>query len=271
MTPETRRAEKFDAAIKHLDWCAQVPHTIDQLVGIYAEKTRTTQRPLRHGMTNDEILSSITQHSGGGGRGGHSDPTAQAALYGEPDAIDDDGTLAEIRGTIEAIGAHALELDDLCAMSVDESVWRPPATDPTLTGQVRDAVSRLHHARPLLDLTAQVHPHADWLLHEIAEAACWLHDKTRGIWDQYRGDQLPVAEQKAISECGNCKGHGITGTLATRDGLCDRCARFQSDNKCLPDQRIVRAWDRGSKSIPNGWVIEAKAASKVKPGRSRAS
>ena len=45
MTPETRRAEKFDAAIKHLDWCAQVPHTVDNIVGIYAEKTRTTQRP----------------------------------------------------------------------------------------------------------------------------------------------------------------------------------------------------------------------------------
>ena len=40
---------------------------------------------------------------------------------------------------------------------------------------------------------------------------------------------------------------------------------------CLPDQRIVRAWDRGSKSIPNGWVMECKAGAKVKPGRSRAS
>ena len=270
MTRETRRAEKFDAAIKRLDWCAQVPHTVDNVVGIYAEKTRTTQRPLRHGMTNDEILSSITQHSGGGGKGGHADLTAQAALYGEPDAIDDDGTLAEIRGTIEGIAAHALELDDLCAMSVDEPKWRPPATDPTLTGQVRDAVSRLHHACPLLDRTAQVHPHADWLLHEIAESAGWLHDKTRGIWDQYRGDQLPVAEQKPIEPCRLC-GTWRNGTIAVSRGRCEQCTTFQGHHNCTPTERIVTYWEAHGRtgrnvSTPPGMILEAKAASRRKVG-----
>lgn len=262
MTPETRRAEKFDAAIKHLDWCAAVPHTVDAVVGIYAEKTRTTQRPLRHGMSNDEILSSLTNHNGGGGKGGHSDPTAQAALYGEPDAIDDDGTLAEIRGTIEAIGAHALELDDLCAMSVDEPVWRPEVTDPTLTGQVRDAVSRLHHCRPLLDLTAQVHPHADWLLHEIAESAGWLHDKTRGIWDQYRGDQLPVVEQKPIVPCRIC-GDWRTGTIAVAAGRCAECSTFHSNHQCERTEPIVRRAEYGKGPTP-AQMIEARAAKKSK-------
>lgn len=78
-------------------------------------------------------------------------------------------------------------------------------------------------------------------------------------------------DSRRHTECTNCRSHGVTGTTATTEGLCGHCSRFQSDNKCLPDQRIVRAWDRGSKSIPNGWVMECKAAAKVKPGRSRAS
>lgn len=262
MTPNTRRAERFDAAVRHLDWCAQVPHTIDNIVGIYAEKTRNTSRPMRHGMTNDEILSSLTNHSGGGGKGGHSDPTAQAALYGEPDAIDDDGTVAELRGTIAGIAAHALELDDLCALSVDEPVWRPPSTDPTLTGQVRDAVSRLHHCRPLLDRTADVHPHADWLLREIAESAAWLHDKTRGIWDQHRGDQLPVAEQKPIVECRIC-GDWRTGTIAVAAGRCSDCSTFHGNHGCERTEGIVRRAEYGKGPTP-AQMIEARAAKKSK-------
>lgn len=268
-TVNGRRAQRFDAAVAHLDWCAAVPHTVDAIIGIHAEKTRDQPRPMRHGMTNDEILSSLTSHGGGGGKGGHSDPTAQAALHGEPDAVGDDLTLAEVRATIESIGGHAHELDDLCCDSVDEPRWRPPSSGSSLTSQIRDATSRLHHARPLLDRTADVHPHADWLLVEIAESAAWLHEKCAEIWRASRGEAMPVAVQRERLTCEDCARHGVQSDVADNSRTrCAKCLRFRREYHVAPTADIVRSWDAGRQRLTPGMIAEAKAQARKRTKRS---
>lgn len=78
--------------------------------------------------------------------------------------------------------------------------------------------------------------------------------------------------QKAIGSCTNCTRYGINAD-APAGGLCAPCARFRSENKCLPRALACREQDRkGLKARYTAAMIEeAKAAAKVKPGRSKAS
>lgn len=272
MTAE-RRTTALASTADHLGWF-QIPRTLDNIIGIYAEATRETQRPMRHGLSNDEILAEMVKRNSGGGTGGHSDPTATVALWGEPDARDDaDGTLGMIDADLARITEAASELDHTCS-----AILGLAPLGGNFTGRqarLNAALSMLTHLRPNLEpaIAAGADEHRiDELIHvKLHESAQGLRIKCQEIWQASRGDSRPVVVQRAIAECSNCSSHGITGTIAGALGLCANCRRFQSDEKCLPDQRICRAWDRGSKCIPNGWKLEAKAAAKVKPGRSRAS
>ena len=278
MTPEQlRRSEAITAALDALGWF-RIPHTVDSVIGVYAEATRESSRRLPYGASPTELADvlRVSESAAGYGKGGHSDPTAHAALRGEPDAVDPDETLPQIDHALGMILAGATEADHLIADALGRDRWNPKPSELGRQGQVTDAVSRIEHLRPNLE-TALLAPgvdtaHIDGLVRiDVAETAAWLHTKCVNIWTASRGDHRPAEQSRRHSECTNCKGHGITGTTAQSDDLCAKCSRFQSDNKCLPDQRIVRAWDRGAKSIPNGWVMECKAGAKIKPGRSRAS
>lgn len=93
----TRHAESLARSIGHLDWF-KIPHTLDQVVGIYAEATAELAGTTSRSRSNSEMVEAIRAQSlaGGHGKGGHSDPTPAAALRGQPDAVDDDETMGMI-------------------------------------------------------------------------------------------------------------------------------------------------------------------------------
>lgn len=243
-------------AAQHLAWCATIPHTIDQVLGIYTEALSGQGRPMRHGMTNDEILRAITARIGGRGSG-HSDPTPNAALRGEPDAIDDgDETIASITTAIVSLDALTAEL--VAAVPID------PGPEAARTG--RDRTDTLRACEVRLHRCASHVDHRDDLGHlihgEIGETAAWLHAKAEAIWLASRGEHKPVAVQRDLVEC-SCCSRWRSGTIARTRGLCEQCATFQGHHRCLPTEPIVRRWDYGKGATP-AQVLEAKAASKAR-------
>lgn len=267
-----RLHQALATAIGHLEWFA-IPHTVDQIIGLYSEALAGTTMRYRHGVSNDELLEAIraSGSSTPGGKGGHSDPTADAALRGEPDAIDDtDGTLGAIDACLRTIGDAARELDHLGADATTTQRWHPPASGYGRQGTLAVIVARLHHAQPTLDAATQLDPDlVDELVRtHIAESAAWLHEKCTEIWRASRGDAMPVAVQRPIVECSCCSAWR-KGAIARTRGLCDQCATFQGHHRCLPTEAIVRRWDYGKGATP-AQVLEAKAAGR-KRRRSAAS
>lgn len=267
-----RLHQALATAISELEWFA-IPHTVDQIVGLYSEALAGQTMRYRHGVSNDEMLEAIraSGSSTPGGKGGHSDPTADAALRGEPDAIDDaDGTLGAIDACLALLEDAARRLDHLGADSCGRVRWHPPRAADGRQGRLSMVISRLHHAAPTLDAAAQLDPDlVDELVRtHIAESAAWLHEKATEIWRASRGEAMPVAVQRAIVEC-SCCSPWRKGTIAQARGLCQQCATFQSHHRCLPTEAIVRRWDYGKGATP-AQVLEAKAASR-KRRRSAAS
>lgn len=263
-----RRASAIAETVETLGWCVTIPHTIDQVIGIYAERTGATSRPMRSGMTNDEILSRLTSRTdSGGGKGGHSDPTARAALWGEPDAVDDDETVANIRAAVTLCHETAVEIGGICADALAAPHWRPPAP-LTLTQTVSVTVAHIHHWSPSVEHTAanlrgEELAHLDTLVRTaLAETATWLHDKAFGIWDLHRGETLQAAVQRTIVECRVHQAwvKNPPNAMPGKD-LCTRCVNFQERYRCEPTEPIVRRWDYGSEATP-GQILEAKAASR---------
>lgn len=262
MTAEQRTAA-LTATIDNLAWF-KIPHTLDQVVGIYAEATAESHGTQARTMTNEEILSSITSRAnGGGGKGGHSDPTPMAALWGEPDARDDaDGTLGMIDADLARIVEAADELDRTCSPTPLIAVRARASRQE----RISRAVSALHHVRPHLEpaITAGAdEARMEYLIRfDLAESAEGLTLKCEEIWRASRGDTRPVAIQRAITECSCCSAWR-KGTIATRAGLCDECANFKSNHSALPIEGIVRRWDYGKGATP-ALVLEAQAAMKRK-------
>jgi hypothetical protein len=257
-----RRAAAITATLEDLTWCVTIPHTIDQVIGIYAERTSSTSRPMRSGMTNDEILSRLTSSTdSGGGKGGHSDPTAIAALWGEPDATDDDETVGTIRAAVALCSETATEVGDICG-----APWIPPS-QPGLTAAVSTTISRIHRWAPLVEPTAgQLHgddlAHLDTLVRTaLAETAAWLHAKAFGIWDIHRGETMTAAVQRTIVAC---RVHEAwvkyPPNAAASSDLCPKCLTFQERYRCTPTEAIIRRWECGTDATPPGMIIEAKAA-----------
>lgn len=257
--PRTDRAALapiLRGSIASLDWLNTIPHTIDQVIGLHAEATRNAPRKLRHGLTNDEIIASISG-GGGGGSSGHADPTATAALWGEPDAVDD-LDLQAIDSALELCWETAVELDHAGAKACDLNPWNP-IRQRGRAGTVQGTLAHLHHATPNLAAAEEVDPgHVRFLVVTVLDdSASWLHRKAEGIWKGSRGHLAPAAVQRAIVECSNCS-PWRKSTIAWRKGLCKQCADFQDDHKCRPTEAIVRRWEYGQGATPSQ-ILEAKA------------
>ena len=259
MTTRTT-AQILQSSITNLGWFNVTPHRIDQVIGLHAEATRHQPRMMRHGMTNEEIIASISG-GGGGSTSGHADPTATAALWGEPDAVDDLG-LGAIDAALDLILGTAVELDHAGTDAIGQPRRNPPLL-PGRDGKVQAALGHLHHAQPNLTAAEQVDPgHIRFLVAtSLDETVTWLHDKAVGIWRTSRGDTRPVAEQRNIVEC-SCCSKWRKGTIAIRKGLCDQCATFQDAYKARPTESIVRRWEHGHRNATPSQILEAKAPSR---------
>ena len=244
------------STLEALGWCVTIPHTIDQVLGIHAE--RTTPRRFALGLSNDQILQAMRAQEGGRTAVEWSDPTGDAALWGEPDAIDDDETAGTIRGAVATCHETAIEIGHLCGTT------SPPPPDPTLTTRISATITNVHRWAPIVP-TVQLAPdelaHMDWLIRDVlAETATWLKAKAEGIWLEHKGERLLVAEQKPLV---SCRIHVAwvknPPNAAGPKGLCDRCLKFQERHRCEPTEPIVRRWEYGCEATP-GQIIEAKAA-----------
>lgn len=263
------RAADLATALDALDWFQQ-PHTLDQIIGIYAEAIGEQSRPLgvRHGASVDDILSALANRGGPGGKGGHSDPTATLALWGEPDAVtDDDGKIRTIDNATSTMLADCVACyQQTQAMLGRVPSWRPP---PLRHGHRQDtvtaAVKWLNHLAPILADAELVGGHAwsDVLarLRAVAETAVLLRSVCEAIWQASRGDIRPVAVQKARRACENCGGWRTGNVAVTTTGLCRTCDRFQDNHGCLPTEACFRWWEH-SNGTPPRLVIEAKAIGK---------
>ena len=266
-----RIAQAIAATAADLDWF-QNPHTLDQLIGVYAESL-TEARPLsRRNLSNEECLRAISAR--GGGRGSElPDPTGNTAvqwvLAGEPDAIDDaDGTMGAIDACLELMHEAAQELADLVADTTSTPRWLPRPAGTSRHHRLAVTSELLAALRPNLT-TAVATMDADQLAQaeelariHLAESAAWLRTKGEDIWRASRGDHRPVAVQRAIEECRHCS-PWRKGTIAKVRGLCDQCAKFQSHYQCLPIEGIVRRWEYGRGATPTQ-VHESKAASRAR-------
>lgn len=261
------------AAIGHLEWFA-IPHTVDQIIGLYSEALAGQTMRYRHGVSNDELLEAIraSGSSTPGGKGGHSDPTADAALRGQPDAIDDaDGTLGAIDACLALLEDAARRLDHLGADSCSQVRWHPPQAAGGRQGRLSVVIARLHHATPTLDAAAQLDPDlVDELVRtHIAESAAWLHEKCTEIWRASRGEAMPVAVQRQRLTCEDCARHGVQSDVADNSRTrCAKCLRFRREYHVAPTADIVRSWDAGRQRLTPGMIAEAKAQAKSRSKRS---
>lgn len=259
-----RLHQALAAAIDHLEWF-KIPHTLDRVIGLHAEAIANQTMRYRHGVSNDEIVEALKASGTGGrgGKGGHSDPTPDAALRGEPDAIDDtDGTLGAIDATLSLLEDAARRLDHLGADACGQVRWHPPRATGGRQGRLSVVVSRMHHAKPMLDAAArQDEAEADELVRtHIAESAAWLHEKCTEIWRASRGEAMPVAVQRERILCDTCTEHG-RDEIPKRGTRCDRCKEFIRTNKGLrPTVKIVRWWiDHPRTETPPRLILEARA------------
>jgi len=269
----TRHAESLARSIGHLDWF-KIPHTLDQVVGIYAEATAELAGTTSRSRSNSEMVEAIRAQSlaGGHGKGGHSDPTPAAALRGQPDAVDDDETMGMIDASLADLTEASDALDHLVSDVLGRPRWNPPATARNRQGMVADAASRLHHLSAGLPVALdrmdrdQMRDADSYLLVSVAESAEWLHVKAETIWLSSRGESRPSASQQPGErprECACCS-PWRKGTIANRGDYCDQCANFRSNHDgALPIEGIVRRWEYGKGATP-ALIVEAQAASKRK-------
>lgn len=265
MTDDARSAA-LAAAIDDLSWCVQIPHTIDQVIGIHAERL-VGRLAFRHGSTPDEMAAAITRRldaTGGHGKGGHSDPTANAALGHTPPAVDDaDETLRSIDVAIGDLEGASQVLILACCPGLAPMA----ASEPTRTARLAVVVSRLERARMAIDATAATRD-GEALLDEllrirIAETAAWLRAKAEGIWRASKGESLQVAEQKPIVPCRVCAPfHAPHATppaaLPGANGRCERCDNFHRNHGCERTEAIWKRNEYGLGATP-GQIHEAKA------------
>lgn len=256
----TTHHQRLDRALTHMEWFSTTSHSLHNVIGIYAEVLVGKSMRWRHGATNDAMVDALKAASydgAGGGKSGHSDPTADQALRHHPDAIDE--TIAQMRHAETHLYETALELCHHLDL-------------PTTTGPDGNPWSGLHGAvmlttRVRAHLPAEVDdPHTVGAIVDLADTAAWLHEKAQWIWTSAKGDALPVAEQKPLDPCRVCgpwhapharPPHAAPGAK----GRCQACNVFFGNHGF---DRIEGIWKRAEygKGPTPAQMIEARAAGK---------
>lgn len=247
-------APNLSSAIALVDWLTAVPHTIDQILGIYGEVASREGRVLPSGLTASELAQWLGDAPGTSDR---SDPVTREAM-----GTSEDPAVQTVDAAIGQLAGLARDLDDHATAEACQPPWRPTERKGR-TEILRDSTTRLHHARSLglEDHHCEDQMHYVWE-RAYCETAVWLHGKALGIWKAAKGETHQVAEQKSLAEC-SCCGRWRKGTIAAVGGRCTECDNFKRNVGVLPTEPIVRRWDVGKAATP-GQIMEAKAPGKRK-------
>jgi len=241
-------------SLGHLNWVTTIPHKIDHIVKLQAQRAAAERPRFTHGMSNDDILSSLTSRlNASGGSGGHSDPTATAVLAGYVD--DEYETIGSLHHAVELIADSAAKALDLIGHPHPFPIsWTILQT--ALSAQA--SLILLNEALP-----PEPSDHVLWLLREpIHGTACWLRETCEAIYTGTRLEDRDQPQQKPLVECVLCS-EWRQGTIAASRGRCEQCAKFQDNHKCKPTEAIVRRWEAtGSSATPPGMILEARATSR---------
>lgn len=246
-------------------------------------------------LANDELQAAIiaAQNYAGttptDGTIAYSDPTGQTAIRAGATAL----RATEVRrcwlGELAEVYDAVTELRTMTAQAHELTVPHQPANLATTIRTLR-WLTMIPANRAMT-----IHHHIGGeALEEYDHAITWAHDRStalrsgslttssgkrcpsvHGVIEAARKvteNAPPVPVQKPVGACTNCIRYSINAD-APAGGLCAPCARFRSENKCLPRALACREQDRkGLKARYTAAMIEeAKAAAKVKPGRSKAS
>lgn len=272
-------SEDVVSAIEDLSWLVTIPHTIDQVTGIYAEATQQHRSPMHpFGLTPGQLAERIESRRNDGtprGKGGHSDPTGDAAVRraapgatGDEDELgptEDNELLSTMSHAVTRIEEGAADLAAICDVTGPHPA--PDATvDRTSTGRLGRVTSTLHR----LPVHWHQHDGAVWIARTLAEDARWLRGKAEAIWLESKGETKQVAVQRPLRECSHCS-KWRTGTIGSgTDGLCDEDRNFKRNHGCMSTEPIVRRWEVGMAATP-GQILEAKAHAKAPVKRARCS
>lgn len=242
----TTTRQRLTAAIAHVEWLIAPPHALHSVIGIYAEMLAGKSMRFRHGASSTEILQALAANGiGGHAKGGHSDPTARAALAREPEADDGNETIRRMR-TAET---------DLIELTYELAGRLGASTTTSHRGL--HAVSLIAH-RCLERLDDD--PTVASIVSDIADTAAWLHEKALWIWQAARGEALPVADTSVKRKtCVVCTPLG-RDVVPERGDRCARCKDFIRENKGLrPTAKIARWWeDHPRTATPPRLIAEAR-------------
>lgn len=264
----TDSSQHLTAAISDLNWCLTIPHTLDRIIGLWAEHQDRNGRPLaKSRLTNDELVERISSGQGSG-KGGHSDPTGNAAVLGAPDLGDDaDETISRLTVATLTIWDATRDLTATLGHTVT-------LTPPKRHDRIQATVAQLHRLdvtdADLDALTPDERDHAHWLIADpIAATASWLHTKAESLWLETRGERQQVAPEvgRKMRPCACCTPYGYTEYAVDGSDLCERCDAFRRTYKCKPTRAILQQLvDYGRKRLSTKLIEEAKAAAKVRTG-----
>lgn len=260
----TDSSQHLTAAISDLNWCLTIPHTLDRIIGLWAEHQDRNGRPLStRRLSNDELVERISSGQGSG-KGGHSDPTGNAAVYGAPDLGDDaDETIARL--TVATLTIWDATCDLTTTLGHDVTLNPTKRHD-----RIQAAVAQLHRLdvtdADLGALDLDERDHARWLIADpIASTASWLHTKAESLWLETKGERQQVAQQKPLVACRIHAQWFRDPPLAVTKGVCQPCARFLENHRCWPTEPILRRYELDQPATP-GQIIEAKAAARGRKG-----
>ena len=248
-------------------------------------------------LANDELQAAIiaAQNYAGttptDGTIAYSDPTGQTAIRAGATAL----RATEVRrcwlAELDSIHETIARLRDITGRAHHDAVLLNQPRNMATTIRSLRWMTVIPNNRAMTIHTTTISPED---LAEYDHAIGWAHDRStalrsgslttssgkrcpsvHGVIEAARKvteNAPPVPVQKPVGACTNCIRYSINAD-APAGGLCAPCARFRSENKCLPRALACREQDRkGLKARYTAAMIEeAKAAAKVKPGRSKAS
>ena len=244
----TTTRQRLTAAIEHVEWLIAPPHALHSVIGIYAEVLAGKTMHFRHGATPEEMAAAISRRldaTGGHGKGGHSDPTFDAAFGHTPEADDGDETVRQMR-TAET---------DLVELTYELAGRLGASTATSHRGL--HAVSLIAH-RCLERLDDD--PTVASIVSDIADTSAWLHEKALWIWQAAKGEALPVTDTSVRRKtCVVCTPLG-RDVVPERGDRCGRCQGFIRENKGLrPTAKIARWWeDHPRTATPPRLIAEAR-------------
>jgi hypothetical protein len=275
VTTTTRRTPKGDTvlralnvAVVHLDWLTGHDGGPDR----YALALDILDDPTTLVRTDGDRAEDTGIRS----KGGHSDPTGEAAtpdpkltICGQTrNASHHRRTLTD---TAALIVYTADDLRQLAAAPFGYTVTHIAPTLPqarvaatwclTVPHTVEAALAALADLEDKLELAAAVEL--------LAEQTTMLQTTVAGILRTAAHPPTTKPKQKPINECTNCQLHGIGGTLAVSKvgQLCSECDWFRGIYKCQPGRDACRELARrghGNARLSRQMIDDSRAESRLR-------